>query len=43
MCQLDHHPWGLATGLPCLGAGDGHTPRYEASDAPDRHSDEGEQ
>ena len=34
------HPWNLPTGLPCLGDGEGHTHRYEASDAPDRHTDE---
>lgn len=34
----DAHPWGDEEGLPCQGSGPGHSHRFAASDAPDRHS-----
>jgi hypothetical protein len=33
----DRRLWGLAGGLRCIGAGEGHTHEYVASAAPDRH------
>lgn len=42
MCEFEHHPWSLPTGLPCVGTGSNHTRQFEASDGADCH-DESEQ